>query len=165
MRLVDADAQLEWLNMLSHEVRADEKLVELDKVRDIVTGSPTIAVSQWYGIDTKGQGGESMTCKWLSDEFSAICTNADCPVCADFCPCSHYPEICRYSGAENASVGDDVGRKMHLIKRIMKNMILVPGEGNNYRPVKNTSRNDCYRALYKIQEILKTNKFRLGYRR
>lgn len=53
MRLVDADAQLEWLNMLSHEVRADEKLVELDKVRDIVTGSPTIAVPQWISVEDR----------------------------------------------------------------------------------------------------------------
>ena len=48
-----------------------------------------------------------MDCKWLSDKFTEICTNGDCPACGDFCPCSHYPEICRYSGAENASVGDD----------------------------------------------------------
>ena len=38
-----------------------------------------------------------MTCKWLSDDFSAICVNADCPACADACPCLNYHEICKYS--------------------------------------------------------------------
>ena len=38
-----------------------------------------------------------MTCKWLSDDFSEICVNGDCPACADFCPCVRYPEICKYS--------------------------------------------------------------------
>ena len=36
-----------------------------------------------------------MRCKWLSDDFSEVCVNGDCPACADFCPCVHYPEICR----------------------------------------------------------------------
>lgn len=38
-----------------------------------------------------------MTCKWLSGDFSEVCANGDCPVCADFCPCVRYPEICRHS--------------------------------------------------------------------
>ena len=33
------------------------------------------------------------TCKWLMDE---VCVNADCPYCADFCPVTEYPEICRF---------------------------------------------------------------------
>lgn len=40
---------------------------------------------------------DNTACKWLSDEFTAVCTNADCPCCADFCECLQYPEICRYS--------------------------------------------------------------------
>lgn len=35
-------------------------------------------------------------CKYLSDEFSAICVNADAPCCADCCPCLNYQEICKY---------------------------------------------------------------------
>lgn len=35
-------------------------------------------------------------CKYLSDEFSAICVNADAPCCADGCPCLNYQEICKY---------------------------------------------------------------------
>ena len=38
-----------------------------------------------------------MTCKWLSDDFSAICVNADCPACADACPCLNWPQICRHA--------------------------------------------------------------------
>lgn len=37
-----------------------------------------------------------MTCKWLSDNYSEICTNADCPVCGDFCPLANYPSICTH---------------------------------------------------------------------
>ena len=45
------------------------------------------------------EGNGKMTCKWLSDAFSAVCGNADCPVCADFCPCVNYVEICRFAEA------------------------------------------------------------------
>lgn len=31
-------------------------------------------------------------CKWEMDE---VCVNADCPVCADFCPVINYPGVCR----------------------------------------------------------------------
>lgn len=62
-----------------------------------------------------------MDCKWLSDEFSAICTNGECPACGDACPALNYAEICRY--AENGSVwvqceyyyqGDDRWRKVQF---------------------------------------------------
>ena len=33
-------------------------------------------------------------CKYLSD--TEICVNGDCPVCADFCPLTAYPFVCRY---------------------------------------------------------------------
>ena len=32
-------------------------------------------------------------CEYCIDE---VCVNADCPVCADFCPVVNEPEICRY---------------------------------------------------------------------
>lgn len=38
-----------------------------------------------------------MICKWLSDEYLAICVNTDCPCCADTCDALHYPEICKYA--------------------------------------------------------------------
>lgn len=37
-----------------------------------------------------------MGCKWLSDDFTAVCVNADCPVCADVCAALTRPEVCRY---------------------------------------------------------------------
>ena len=33
-----------------------------------------------------------MLCKYCVDE---VCVNADCPYCADFCPCYEHPEICK----------------------------------------------------------------------
>lgn len=41
-----------------------------------------------------------MKCKYLSNDFSEICVNGDCPYCADACPVTEYPEICRYAKAE-----------------------------------------------------------------
>lgn len=32
-------------------------------------------------------------CKWEQDE---VCVNADCPLCADFCPVSDVPGVCRF---------------------------------------------------------------------
>ena len=39
-------------------------------------------------------------CKWLSDEFSAICVNADSACCADACPTLNWQEICRFYEAK-----------------------------------------------------------------
>jgi hypothetical protein len=36
-------------------------------------------------------------CKWLSDDFNEVCTNADCDCVADFCPCVNWPQICVHS--------------------------------------------------------------------
>ena len=36
--------------------------------------------------------------------------------------------------------------------------VLIVKDGDAYRPVKGTSRQDAYRALYEIQEALGTNK-------
>ena len=38
-----------------------------------------------------------MRCKWLSDDFSEVCVNGECPARGDFCPCVRYPEICKYA--------------------------------------------------------------------
>ena len=37
-----------------------------------------------------------MTCKYCKDE---ICTNVDCPACADYCPCQNYDyvELCKFA--------------------------------------------------------------------
>ena len=34
-------------------------------------------------------------CRWCegSDE---VCVNADCPLCAGFCPLTDFPGVCRY---------------------------------------------------------------------
>lgn len=34
-----------------------------------------------------------MDCKWYQDEF---CVNAASPCVADYCPCTEYPDLCRY---------------------------------------------------------------------
>ena len=38
-----------------------------------------------------------MKCKWVSDDFSEICTNPDCDYIADFCPCTEHPQICNHA--------------------------------------------------------------------
>lgn len=35
-------------------------------------------------------------CRWMADTFLEICTNADCPMCADGCPVPDTPGVCRY---------------------------------------------------------------------
>lgn len=32
-------------------------------------------------------------CKWMQDE---VCVNADCPMCADYCPVANFNGVCRY---------------------------------------------------------------------
>lgn len=49
-----------------------------------------------------------MTCKWLSDDFDEICTNGDCPYCADFCPVTDHPEICKYD--EDGAKSENISR-------------------------------------------------------
>lgn len=36
-------------------------------------------------------------CKWMQDE---ICVNADCPMCADYCPVADVPGVCRFEERE-----------------------------------------------------------------
>ena len=48
-------------------------------------------------------GREEMSkCKWEQDE---VCVNADCPMCADFCPVSDVPGVCRFEEREEADNG------------------------------------------------------------
>ena len=44
-----------------------------------------------------GFGGLKMDCKYCQDE---VCVNADCPMCADFCPVVDYPGVCRFEERE-----------------------------------------------------------------
>ena len=37
-------------------------------------------------------------CHWEIDE---VCTNYDCPCCADFCPAINYLDICRFFEPES----------------------------------------------------------------
>lgn len=42
-----------------------------------------------------------MNCKYYQDEF---CVNADSPCVADYCPCTQYPDLCKYyEGSRNNS--------------------------------------------------------------
>lgn len=36
-------------------------------------------------------------CEYCLDEF---CVNAECPMCADYCPVVDYPGVCRYEDRE-----------------------------------------------------------------
>ena len=38
-----------------------------------------------------------MDCKWMQDE---ICVNADCPMCADYCPVVDVTGVCRFEERE-----------------------------------------------------------------
>lgn len=38
-------------------------------------------------------------CKWMQDE---VCVNADCPMCADYCPVVDNPGVCRYEERGNS---------------------------------------------------------------
>lgn len=38
-------------------------------------------------------------CEYYHNEF---CVNDECPYCADYCPVTEYPEVCKY-----AKVGDN----------------------------------------------------------
>ena len=38
-------------------------------------------------------------CKYCQDE---ICVNADCPMCADYCPVVDVPGVCRFEEREEA---------------------------------------------------------------
>lgn len=42
-------------------------------------------------------------CKWLSDDYDERCTNADCPMCTDWCPVPDVPGVCKFEerGGEN----------------------------------------------------------------
>ena len=52
----------------------------------------------YHGLESVPEvKGDEMRCKYLSDDFSAVCTHDGCPAVADFCPCVNYPEICKYA--------------------------------------------------------------------
>lgn len=55
-------------------------------------------VMEYYPQNMACNGAERAKCKWLQDE---VCVNADCPVCADFCPVVNYPGVCRYEVIED----------------------------------------------------------------
>lgn len=44
-----------------------------------------------------------MNCEHYSEDWET-CTNADCPYCADYCPVSENPEVCRYSGLDDTEM-------------------------------------------------------------
>lgn len=47
---------------------------------------------------------------------------------------------------------------MNEIIKLMSTILMVPNRVNGtYRPVKNTSKNDCYNVLGQLQDILRTN--------
>ena len=51
---------------------------------------------------------------------------------------------------------DILANKLFAIQKIMNGLLLV-GQPGDYRPVKNTTKQDCYDALGDIQKIVGTN--------
>lgn len=45
-----------------------------------------------------------MDCKWMQDE---ICVNADCPMCADYCPVVDVPGVCRFEERATTVMDDE----------------------------------------------------------
>lgn len=43
-------------------------------------------------------------CKWMQDE---VCVNADCPMCADYCPVPDTPGVCKYEERGNSDAQKD----------------------------------------------------------
>lgn len=43
-------------------------------------------------------------CKWMQDE---VCVNADCPMCADYCPVADNPGVCIYEERGNSDAQKD----------------------------------------------------------
>ena len=54
-----------------------------------------------------------MTCRWLSDDFSEVCVNGDCPCCAEWCPVTEHPEICRWA-EDGGTTSSDPPSAAHL---------------------------------------------------
>ena len=51
---------------------------------------------------------------------------------------------------------------LKYIYRLMQRVLIIPGDKKGtYRPVKNTSREDCYEVLYKIQKLLGVHEFKM----
>lgn len=48
-----------------------------------------------------------------------------------------------------------------IITNLMKTILLKDCNGN-YRPIKGTTKQDCYNVLGKIQDLLKTNCFTIS---
>ena len=48
---------------------------------------------------------------------------------------------------------------LEKIFAIMRRLLLVPMDGGNPIPRKGTTRHECYRALYEIQELLETRRY------
>ena len=56
---------------------------------------------------------ETKDCKYCVDE---ICTNADCPMRADYCPVPNDPEVCRFEDRQNELTIEEI--KAEISRRI-----------------------------------------------
>lgn len=65
---------------------------------------------------------------------------------------------CNKENADSINAATNMAIKaisnVELIKDIIKN-ILIKNDVDGYRPIKDTSKKDCYNALYEIQELLR----------
>lgn len=93
-----------------------------------------------------------MTCKWISDNYSEVCTNAECPVCGDFCPLANYPSICTYfaeGGAEKRMAGQKKpgGFRMAISVSEFADMI-----GVSKPKAYDIIRRDDFRGVFKVDK-------------
>ena len=64
------------------------------------------------------ESGRGADCKWCKDE---VCVNADCPLCADFCPVVDAPDVCRFEDRGN-------GVRVHLGQSSCKGVLMIGTE-------------------------------------
>ena len=93
------EADLEFLNAI------ESVLAVAEHNRQQKTDEQINETSQATNNKTKPSKMNGIICKWISDDFSEICCNADSPAVGDFCPCANYPGLCKHS--ELVEVGDN----------------------------------------------------------
>ena len=58
-------------------------------------------------LGTEGKTMAELKCAWYA-EYEGVCINADCPMCADYCPVPDIEGVCRFEerGAHERVIAD-----------------------------------------------------------
>ena len=48
------------------------------------------------------------------------------------------------------------------IKEILKNILVIKKEDGTYKPIKNTSKNDVYKAIYELRQLLNMTNYEIN---